>query len=355
MADLKHFVVTTREVIKYGEIWEYNNEHPDESMRYMRYGRFSDDGDSATFIDPAGTTGESEDKHYKFMPKELSEDKLKTGYASRLFFDELFGELETSGKGLLIFLHGISVKEKKEHQHVHLLHHAYVENSSNLERILMITWPSQGFAATQYPVEKKEDCLRTGRALALFFLKLATEIQYRKDNNLYVPEIYFMPQSMGHRVVNQMMNFLKYQKAAIYDRVRMLFKMIILMSPDMPSRSLRQKTANKFDYKYITELAHHTCIFYSKQDWVLKQGEQLNNEELLGYTGPKEHPPEICSYNIKQINTPQMALDLKRTRAHRYFQYHHKVISEINELFAGKIPEGLIELEINWKNNSSAT
>jgi esterase/lipase superfamily enzyme len=349
--DLKHYVVTTRKVKIIDDIWKYDPDHPDESVRYMRYGRYSEDGDSAVFINPIDAEGNNEDHHYKFSVKELSEDKLEAGYASRLFFDQLFGELEISGKGLLIFLHGISVKEKKEHQHVRLLHDKYINDSPSLGRLLMVTWPSQGFSVTQYPEEKKVDSLRTGKALGLFFLKLATEIQRRKANHLFVPDIYFMPQSMGHRVVNQMMNLLKYQKEEIYDRVKSLFEKIILMSPDMPARSLRQAISNKYDYKYIHELAKNTCIFYTKEDWVLKKAEQLHDEEVLGYTGPKEHPSFIISYRINQINAPKLMVDLKRTKAHRYFQYHSLVIDEINKLFAGEKPSEDIFLEINWKDH----
>jgi hypothetical protein len=340
---MKHYVVTTRRVSKTDNRYSKNI---DRCASFMRCGKYTE-GDGV-LQQPYFFESGNEDSDYE---NGTSIAALQPGQGTRELFDQLFAELEQSGKGLLLFLFGIDNPIAKELEHVELLHNAYVKNSPDIGRILMITWPSQGFAGFEYRKELKQDVQLTGKALAVFLLKLSAYITTRRTAGRYVPKLFFMPQSMGHRIVNVMLEHLEQNNQL--EQLRHLFDGTILMSPDMPNYAL-QTNGNPLPYKHITQLSKQLCLVFSKQDPILGMAKWFDSDHStafrsLGKMGLVFPVDGVTQLEVEQVNDPQKKRYGKNPE-HRYYEFHCGAIEEINKLLVSGQPD--TKIVIDWNRNS---
>jgi hypothetical protein len=351
MANFKHFVITTRQVVASNENtntfnYKYekqftSSDHAESFLRFGRYQVKQNINKEILFYDPLFfnhvINNKDEDIHFQGLTNDklIDENRIETGAGSEQFFDALFDELNTSKKDLLIFLFGFHNKIKKELRHMDLLHKTYCTHTSPIGSVLMISWPSQGLIG--YAEEMGSDIETTGRALSVFFLKLSNAIEKRRLQKQYIPRINFMPQSMGHRIVESMMTLLKKQNDSIYSKVNELFHRLILMSPDIEDHALSNKSEGS--YKFISELGKRTYLFYSNQDPILKMNlKHVKNKKRLGLTGPTGDINNIRVCNVIQYGQPPV-FDLGDNQRHRFFEFDLGFVEFLQKIFSGQDEE----------------
>lgn len=383
MANYKHYVVTTREVKKSDnptDIFFYKSEsnNPENAQRFMRAGRYLYSkslrpDQSINTINPLfynhleNGYDEDDDFEYKGSTNTIIAPAAIEPRAGTLeLFTDIFNELEKTGKALLIFMYGFANKIKKEREHVELLDHAYVQPNTAIGSLLVVSWPSQGkfdfdeWAINKWKLAKYEykneeaDTEITGYNLAVLFLKLASFIERRKQQGLFVPPIHFMPQSMGHRIVENMMKTFAAQPEAVFKKVHMLFEKLILMSPDMADYAL-DPSKTKYSYKNVHLLAKKTFVVFSIDDPILPFAKKFNGNEynIMGVSGPIHKPDHITALSFPQFGNA-VIFDQVKTARHRYFEFHKKAIFVFNQLFAGYdqgYPDGFV-ITLNWSEQN---
>jgi esterase/lipase superfamily enzyme len=357
MANFKHYVITTRQVIElegssgvYNYKYEKQYTSADSAESFLRFGRYQARENikkETVFHDPYFfdhiVNNKDEDEDFEGLTDSsiIGERHIEVGAGSEQFFNTLFNELDASRKDLLIFLFGFHNSIKKEMKHMRLLNKEFCTNDSSVGSILMISWPSQGLVG--YSEEMNTDIDNTGSALAIFFLKLATAIEQRRSKNQYIPRINFMPQSMGHRIVSSMMTILKHQNQNIYSKVTGIFHRLILMSPDIEHTAL---SANSdMSYKHVPELGQRTYVFFSRQDPILKMNlKHVKHKLRLGLNGPSSNLPNVSVCNVIQQGQPPV-FDLDETQRHRFFEFDSGCINLLKKIFSGRDDE--FEREFN--------
>ena len=360
MANYKHYVVTTRQVIALGgnpPLFNYKYEKQytssDYAESFLRFGRYQVKENikkETVFYDPLffnnTVNNQDEDDHFEGLTDKTLIDisRTESGAGSELFFNTLFDELDTSKKDLLIFLFGFHNSVRKELKHMNLLHKRFCTETSPIGSILMISWPSQGL--TGYNEEMNTDVDNTGRALAIFFLKLSVIIEKRRQKNQFIPRINFMPQSMGHRIVNSMMNLLMKQNQSMYSKVRGLFNRLILMSPDIEANELSIDSTGS--YKHVPELGNITYVFYSTEDPILKMN--FKNKRM-GLIGPTAVPNNIRVCRVIQYGQPPL-FELGQTKRHRFFEFDLGFIELLQKIFSGRDDEygDNFSFKIKWND-----
>jgi DNA-binding Lrp family transcriptional regulator len=384
MADLKHFVVTTRQVSAlersdYSHGYKAENNYSTQGAKYMRFGHYlhhkatkadkTIDVTDAIFYNHNYKHNEDNDFSYCMDATSVfPEEVTKPGSGSEAMFNAIFNELEKTGKALLVFMYGFSNMTKKELSHVELIDKAYLKSNSAVGSLLVISWPSQAFVdwenlndaiipakkwkliKYEYLEELHTDVKTTGYSLALLLLKLASFVETRKAKRLFVPKIHFMPQSMGNRIVNCMMEKLAVQPEQLSNRVNKLFDKLILMSPDMHEDGL--DPANGWPYRNVHLLANQTFLISSKNDPVLPRVAKIHDCKILGITGASKKPDFIRSIEFHQYGNVIFYKSLQ-TQRHRFFEFHEDAIHHFNMILAGHVtnyPDKTI-LHIDWPDS----
>lgn len=365
----RHYVITTRPVHKVtvenlpDQFWyEHDTNTPaDVATPFVRCGIYTDrqgQADKPAFFAPG-----SEDADYTIG----GADPFKPQGGSLEQFNLLFNELEQMQKNLLIFMYGFENNIKGELEHLELLHKDYIEKEgSSAGRVLMITWPSQGllkyneeirrsgkigaflkklFGNSSRPDENLSDAAVTGRAMAVWILKLLQFAEDRYSNpepGRFRPRISCIVQSMANHVIRFTAAELK--RLQKLETVAGIFDDLILTSPDIRDTIFE----NDNDYRNASVLGKNTWLVYSPQDPVLKKGDWLypyidpvsgKKQPRLGRNGPASVaglPPNLFKVEVQQqhiINNPLSDFN------HRYFEFNDKVIGFYNSIANGSVPK----------------
>ncbi|MCU0432124.1 MAG: alpha/beta hydrolase [Bacteroidia bacterium] len=363
MAEFKHYVITTRQVKKsdgppVSFTYKSDKNNAEYAQAFMRAGQYVSrksirKDQSIVVLEPQFfnhiSANRDEDDDFEYhgsITSVIPQSATEPGAGTTELFNHIFDELEQSGKALLIFMYGYANKVNKELNHVELLDHAYVQPNTAIGSVLIVSWPSQGLldfepgnmkkwnaAKNEYFDEMNTDVKVTGYNLAVLFLKLAAFVEKRKQENRFVPPMHFMPQSMGHRIVDVMMKVFAAQPQGTFQRVHKLFHKLILMSPDIHENALDPANTASI-YKNVQLLAQKTFVVYSIDDPVLPVSKQFNGYNILGISGPKGKPDDIISIGFNQTGQPAIQ-DQPKTPKHRFFQYHKKAIFVFNQILAG--------------------
>lgn len=356
--DLRHYVATTRRVgmTDTGEyFYEHESNNPaDTANPYFRCGQYVDDDgipENPWFCHPG-----NEDYDYVIKDGTPTDEQLTAGEGSAEMFNMLLSELEHAGKDMLIFIFGYHNPFGKERDHLNRLHTKYVSPpESNIGRILMLTWPSQGFGEYnkelgyfQKLVSKSGDQINsdvavTGKALAVFLCKLKKfmDARYTANPHLHRPKLNIIVQSMANHVWLRMM-----EKLTAWNKTALLKSMmsnLMLTSPDIRSDIFQQSEL----YKRSTDLAERAYIIYSLQDRILRIATVVHGvpgASRLGLTGPDGGLTHLPG-NTHLINVNQSMKKLKPVDFnHRYFEYNNAVIDIYNSIFLGNFPGRAISI-----------
>jgi esterase/lipase superfamily enzyme len=267
--------------------------------------------------------------------------------------EALCTELEEEKKDLLIYLFGYQNPFCKEMEHVQLLEEKYIKSGNcNVGRILMLTWPSQGFGEynaemgkpgffaslfnkkvkSKTQAEIESDVNVSGIAFAMFLLKLKNFIEERKTTNKYVPKLNLVVQSMGNTVLERC--FKKLNEWNLATELNGLMHRLLFTSPDVRNDIFEMSPA----YRQSALMAERAFVVYSPNDWILNLSgkfHRIPGTERLGFSGPKNR--EAIPENVHLVQMIQRDLRSKPIDFnHRYFQYNEKVIQYYAEVFNGK-------------------
>lgn len=348
--DLRHCVATTRQVDVVrvpgvqDQFWYRHdgNSSADIATPYFSCGQYIDNN------------GEPDKPYFFDFRPEVDDYRAITPGAlppahggSQTMFSNMFYELERERKDLLIFMFGYHNPFVKEFNHVKHLHRHYIEDgNANLGRLLMLTWPSQGFG--QYRRElgsiyfggKNEagietDVAITGRALAVFLLKMYHFMHQRYAHapaGTYVPKLNFIVQSMANHVWG-------YAAAALADQghghtLNGFFSNLMLTSPDIRNDIFQYRPV----YAHATSFARRAFLVFSKQDFILKLSDRFHSipgTSRLGLAGPISDYYVPGNTHIAEVHQHRIGfkpIDYN----HRYFEYNR----EVRDLYAGAFTGG---------------
>lgn len=360
---LRHYVVTNRLVKEVkvekqkDQFWYHFDENhiSDTATAHMRCGRYVDRQgtvDSPWFFAPEG-----EDDDYKFPGDKPGDDHVKPKGGSKAMFDTLFDELERMNKDLLVFNFGYENRQEKEYGHLTHLHKKYISvPGGKLGRVLMITWPSQGFGEYNKELGRqgllkkwwnslfgpkqpetdgkklRNDVQITGEALAIFLLKLNNYRKERYKNaaaSVYRPKMHFIVQSMANSILEHC--FTKLDAYGRHAEVTEMFSRLMLTSPDVRYDLMEISPA----YNKATSLATKTYVVCSEQDLVLKVADIFHNipgTKRMGLSGPmnmSKVPPNVHKLLVKQSKSSLSPIDFN----HRYFEYNDAVVNRYLHIF----------------------
>jgi hypothetical protein len=354
----KHYVVTCRSVRKVSvegladQYWyeHDNNPEADVAVPYMHCGKYVEaDGkaDRPFFYSPGGET-----EDYPPVGNSPAAEQLICHGGSHEMLTELFTELENEKKDLLVFMFGYHNPFVKEFKHIELLHEKYVApEGSVIGRILMVTWPSQGFGEYNQEIEhlsflksiwKKitgkansvkskinSDAVIAGHAQAIFLLKLQSFISGRYKNSTgFRPEMHYIVQSMANHVLEKTGAALNRMNRLA--QAKNIFKNLLLTSPDIRSDIFEKSP----DYVAATTIGETAVVVYSPDDPILKLGKIAHptGPSRLGLDGPEKM--ENIPANTKLLEVRQEKITLPPSDiSHRYFEYNNIVINRYNDIF----------------------
>lgn len=363
---IRHYIATTRQLRLIHPADQdiqfiYNHEgsmNADTATHYFSCGKYAiDDWDTgkASFHDPQHEAGD-------YLPG-ASEEAYSSHHGSLALFTELFDALEKEKKDLLIFMFGFDNKLLKESGHLGHLHKSYIaEGNANLGRILMLTWPSQGKVgynaergypegADNYDDTRKSDVITTGRALAVFLLKLKNFMDTRYANTepgIYRPKMHIIIQSMANCIWDIMARALI--RANRLDSLRELFHTLMLTSPDIRNDIFQVSPA----YAQATSLAKRAFVVYSKEDNILGLSDFLHHEAAtspLGSLGPANKDFVPANTHMVEVTQPKEWIVVTAVKSligklrkkkrpidiiHRYFEYNKEVRDLYTDAFTGK-------------------
>ncbi|MFL5764190.1 MAG: alpha/beta hydrolase [Bacteroidia bacterium] len=365
--DVRHYVASNRLIdpVKVsGQPDQYwyrfdGNSDADKATVFMRCGRYVDN--NGRIAAPSFFSGGDEDKDYDLSS--FSSAVLKAKASSAELFSTLFAELEKERKDLLIYNFGYENRKSREYEQLKDLHEKYIlPQSSPLGRILMITWPSQGFGeyddeigkdnffkrtfykliSTKLPERTPEqinnDVKVTGDALAVFLLKLSDFVKGRYTtaaSGIYKPRINFIAQSMANAIFIRCMNRL--QELGMQNEVGGLFSRLMLTAPDIPDNVFETEPA----YSEGMKIAEKVYVVCSGQDNILKASDVFHNiagTKRLGISGPRDLskvPSNVFKMDIHQSRISFIPKDYN----HRYFVYNQEVVNRYLEAFNGRDAE----------------
>jgi hypothetical protein len=365
--DVKHYVASNRliDLVKVnGQPDQYwyrfdGNSDADVACAFMRCGRYVDDNGTiaAPFFYPPG----AEDADYTAAAFTVGGNKAKGSSAEML--ETLFAELEAERKDLLIFNFGYENRKEKEYNQLRYLHDKYISApGSPLGRVLMITWPSQGFG--QYDAEKgndgflkrsllklfsaklpertreqiSNDVKVTGDALAIFLLKLSGFMKERYKNATaatYRPRIHFIAQSMANAILVRCL--VRLNELGMQEEVKGLFSRLMLTAPDIPDTVFETEPA----YAGGMSIAEEVHVVCSRQDNILKMSDVFHNvagTHRLGIAGPKDMskvPANVHKMDIHQSRITFIPKDFN----HRYFVYNQQAVDRYLHVFRNSAAE----------------
>src|ERR1043165_8901853 len=290
--DVRHYVATNRivDLVKIqGQPDQYwyrfdGNSDADKALPFMRCGRYTDDSGkiaAPTFFAPG-----TEDNDYTGIPV-----NAKPSGSSLEMFNTLFSELEELKKDLLIFNFGYENRKEKEYGQLKYLHEKFISpQGSPLGRVLMITWPSQGFGGYDKEIGKdgfikrslyklfsaklpertdeqiNNDVKITGDTLAVFLLKLSDFVKERYKNaapGTYRPKIHFIAQSMANAIMIRCLT--RINELGMQKQVEGLFFRLMLTAPDVPDSVFETETG----FATGMSVAEKVYVVCSGQDVIL--------------------------------------------------------------------------------------
>ncbi|HET7003414.1 MAG TPA: alpha/beta hydrolase [Puia sp.] len=351
--DLKHYVATTRPVklVKVsGQPDQYWYEHDennsaDVATSYFRCGQYVDN--SGEVEPPFFFNPRNEDVDYIISPGGITPAQLKSNGGSKEMFDMLFNELEQGKKDLLLFMFGYHNPLTKEFDHVHRIHENFIEHgNTNIGRLLMLTWPSQGFGEynkelggnhgepVKNGIDINSDVAVTGKLLAIFLSKLRNYMTNRYATmpaGRYQPKLHFIVQSMANQIWNITLEHLINNN--IKSALNGMFEKLMLTSPDIQDNIFQESSA----YKQSTDLANNAFVVYSKQDTILQAADvfhHISEHSRLGLIGPQPLSSIPLNTNLLEVTQGHRSFS-PIDYNHRYFEYHPAVINFYAQVFNG--------------------
>jgi esterase/lipase superfamily enzyme len=320
---MKHYFITNREII---------GKYPNESIR--KDGR-EKAGDNLRF-----GTYDIASKTFELFPEPKTQAELVYATStnteflggSNRFFHEVYNQLTSADGDVLVFIHGFNTDLNDVEKAFQRLHEVYVApTGSNIQQIILITWPSRSPQLPLHYNNDQRDAKRSGEAFARSVDKLITFFKQvlgdPKDGKLKPcgKNLHLMAHSMGNQVLEHMVNTLK-RKSDLPE----LFKTIHLIAADVRYDIFNRGQA----FEHLIDMGQYVFNYYHRGDQALdisKYTKNMNNR--LGRYGRMRKDPLLLE--IEDIDCTNMPQDLgdavDRKVDHWYYYTSSQAIAKIRE------------------------
>ncbi len=249
-------------------------------------------------------------------------------------FRSLRAEMVTSGKDILVYLHGFANSFDSAMARAAQLKELYriapADGGAEYEPyIFAFSWPSDGKVQPPWKyTSDREDAALSGVAMARALRRL---VDFLNDGERCDCRLHLVAHSMGNWALRHAVLGLR----ALLDggRLPSIFENAFLMAADEDEDCFehRDKMVG------LTELANAIHVYHSRDDLALKVSDETKgNMDRLGAHGPKSFSG--ISTRINAIDCRQVDYTDLAHGKHQYYRLRREVIADVKQVLAGKLP-----------------
>lgn len=318
-----HYLITNRQidlVDGHEVIHPGGDEHAVDdariSFRFARYTFDADDINDAGKVElvPDLLTPQTVDTFGSLsvsIPGQAQPERLRGGgghakasddlTGSNQVFMELFRTMKDEKAGdVLFFIHGYKSDLTVALNTVRLLHSKYIKKGSDIQTIIMFTWPAR--KSLLLYLDDQHDARVSGYALARVYQRLHDFLNELFGTTPARPcdkAIHLMCHSMGNQLLYYMLERLKAQQVPHQET----FKQAVLVAADVPYDAFE---ANQ-PLNRLIDLCEQVHVYYHRQDLALVASSVTKlRQNRLGRVGFKSNTTPPLPADVHEIDTTQV-------------------------------------------------